>query len=82
MAEAAIPSISDYSAPVNISGSMTGAVDAMESRIQAQFDEADANRGDLVLVMDAREVARAQKPYIDSMQSRSLKLTQYNKGVR
>lgn len=82
MAEAAIPSISDYSAPVNISGSMAGAVDAMESRIQAQFDEADANRGDLVLVMDAREVARAQKPYIDSMQSRSLKLTQYNKGVR
>lgn len=82
MAAAAIPQVSDYSTPINFSGSMTGSVDAMEKRIQAQFDEAEANRGDLVLVMDGREVARAQKPYIDSMQSRSLKLTQYNKGVR
>lgn len=73
------PTLSYYTP--SIRGASNSAVHALESNLQIQFAEAEARRGDIVLNMDGREVARVQQPYLQGMNGQSLNLAMYTKGV-
>lgn len=80
LANVATPTLS-YDTP-SVRGASNSAISKLETNLQTQFDEAEANRGDLVLVMDSHEVARISKPHLDGMSGKSLNLALYSKGAR